>query len=162
MTRRTAVPPAPTFGLRWLARRVAPCLVGVLGLPAWAIDYLSLAESAVMYDAPSAKAKPLFVIARGTPVESVVVVGAWVKVRDARGDLAWVEKAQLAADRRTVIVRARLAQIRNEASDTAPLVFEAETDVVLDFVAAAAPGWAQVRHADGQSGFVRLNQIWGA
>ena len=145
-------------------RRVASALAGlaVVAGPAFAIDYLSVAEPAVMYDAPSAKAKPLFVVARGTPVESVVVVGAWVKVRDVKGDLAWVEKSQLASDRRTVIVRAKSAQIHTEPSDGAPLVFEAEADVVLEFVAAATPGWLQVRHADGQSGYVRLSQVWGA
>ena len=39
---------------------------------AWALEFGSVAEPAVLYDAPSQKAKPLFVIARQTPVEIVV------------------------------------------------------------------------------------------
>lgn len=132
----------------------------VASAPAHAIDYLSVAQAAVLYDAPSAKAKPLFVIHRGTPVEQVVVVGGWVKVRDARGDLAWIEKGQLSTQR-MVIVRGDKAEVRATANDTAALVFVAHGDVVLEWVGAADAGWVQVRHADGATGFVRLGQVWG-
>lgn len=129
--------------------------------PAWALDYLSVGEAAVLYDGPSLKAKPLYAIARGTPVEQVVALGGWIKVRDAKGDLAWMEKAQLSTQR-TVIVRSKAAQIRAEAIDGAALVFEADAEVVLEFVGPGAPGWVQVRHAGGQSGFVKVSQIWGS
>ncbi len=146
--------------VRPLIRSVAVAAV-MAAAPAWAVDYLSVAEAAVMYDGPSTKAKARFVVAPGTPVEQVVMVGAWVKVRDSKGDLVWMEKAQL-SPKRTVMVRGKLAQVRSEASDSAAVLFEAEADVVLDFLELAAPGWVKVQHADGQSGFVRLNQVWGA
>ena len=136
-------------------------LLGALaGAPALALDYRSLAEVAVMYDAPSAKSKPLFVIARATPVEVVVVLEAWVKVRDAAGGLAWVER-RLLSEQRTVAVRVPRAQIRAQAEESAALAFEAEKDVVLDLVEAAPPGWARVKHRDGQQGYVRASQVWG-
>ena len=131
-------------------------------LPAAALDYLSLAEAAVMYDAPSQKAQPLYVIARYTPVEVVVALEAWFKVRDAAGGLAWIEKRQL-SEKRTLLVTTPRAQVRAQPDPNAPLVFEAEKDVVLELLepANAFAGWAQVRHRDGQNGFVRANQVWG-
>ncbi len=139
-----------------------PILFAVLLIagPALALDYRSVAEATALYDAPSQKAKPLYAIARGTPVELVVVVEGWVKVRDQKGDLAWIEK-RLLAEKRTVIVRADRAQVRAGAEDKAPLVFDAEKDVVLDLVEPAAVGWARVRHRDGQQGFVKAAQVWG-
>ena len=134
-------------------------LAGIAG-SALALDYRSVNETAVLFDAPSQKAKPLFVIAPATPVELVVGLDAWVKVRDMKGDLAWIERRQL-AEQRTLQVRAGGAQIRSEASDTARLVFEAEPDVVLDLVEAAPAGWARVRHRDGAQGFVKAAQVWG-
>ncbi|MEZ5614923.1 MAG: SH3 domain-containing protein [Rhodocyclaceae bacterium] len=129
--------------------------------PAWALEFRSVAETgAVMFDAPSQKAKPLFIIARGTPVEVVVSLEGWIKVRDAAGDLAWVEKSAL-AEKRTLIVTAASAGVRAQADDAAPLVFEADKDVLLELVEPGPPGWARVRHRDGQSGFVRANQVWG-
>ncbi len=125
-----------------------------------ALDYRSLAEPAVMYDAPSAKAQPLFVVARYTPVEVVVALEGWLKVRDATGSLAWVEK-RVVSENRTLIVSAARARVLSLAEADAPLVFVAEKGVVLELVEAGPPGWAKVRHRDGQTGFVRANQVWG-
>ncbi len=114
----------------------------------------------MLYDAPSAKAKKVFVVSHGYPFEVVVVVEGWSKVRDAHGDLTWVESKHL-TDRRTVLVRAALAQVREAADDSAPVVFQAQQNVVLDLLEVAG-GWLRVRHRDGQSGFVRVAQVWGA
>ncbi len=129
-------------------------------VPALALDYRSLTEAAPAYDAPSAKAKPLFVVHAGTPVEQVVSLDGWSKVRDNRGDLVWIEKKYL-AEKRSVIVRAERAQVRSAAEDKAALVFEAERDVVLELVEAVPGGWAKVKHRDGQSGFLKAPQVWG-
>ncbi len=128
-----------------------------------ALDYRAVTEAAVLYDAPSQKARPLFVIAPGTPVEVIVTLDAWVKVRDMQGDLTWIERRQL-GDQRTVQVRGARAQIRAAASESAALVFEAEPDVVVELIEAGQNipvGWARVRHRDGAQGFVRVFQVWG-
>ncbi len=127
---------------------------------ALALDYRSVNEAAVLFDAPSQKAKPLFVIAPGTPVEVIVSLDAWVKVRDLKGDLAWVERRQL-ADKRMLQVRTGGAQIRVEANDNAKLAFETEADVVLELLEPGPVGWARVRHRDGPQGFVKAAQVWG-
>lgn len=142
-------------------RRLAFSLLALLSLPAWALDYRSLLEPAVMYDAPSQKAVPLFVIARHTPVEVVVALEGWVKVRDAAGAIAWVEK-RLLGEKRTVLITVPRAQVRAAAEKGAALVFEAEADVVLDLTDPhPVSGWAKVRHRDGQTGYIRVDQIWG-
>lgn len=137
--------------------------MGVLGLCsplAWALEYKSVALPVVAYDAPSDKARPMFILARGTPVEVVVMLDRWVKVRDAAGELLWIERRVL-SDKRMLMVTATLAQIREQAQDGAAVVFEAGKDVLLEWLEAGPPGWVKVRHADGQSGFVRLGQVWG-
>ena len=145
-------------------RRFTALVVGLAALAAapaaHALDYLSLAEAAPAYDAPSAKARPLFVVLAGTPVELVVGLDGWSKVRDSRGELVWIEKKHL-TDKRNVIVRVDRAQVRAAAEDQAALVFEAERDVVLEFVESVPGGWVKVRHRDGQSGFLKVPQVWG-
>lgn len=146
------------------ARRFSALALGLAALAAapaaHALDYLSLAEAAPAYDAPSAKARPLFVVLAGTPVELVVGLDGWSKVRDSRGELIWIEKKHL-TDKRNVIVRADRAQVRAAAEDQAALVFEAERDVVLEFVESVPGGWVKVKHRDGQSGFLKVPQVWG-
>lgn len=139
---------------------VLPLAAALAAGPALALDYRSVVEAAAMYDAPSAKSNPLFVVRPGTPVELVVSLEGWSKVRDSRGDLAWIEKKHL-GEQRSVIVRADRAQVRAAADDKAALVFEAERDVVLELVEAVPGGWVKVRHRDGQSGFLKAPQVWG-
>jgi SH3-like domain-containing protein len=124
-------------------------------------EFRSIGENATpMYDAPSAKANKLFVASRFYPVEVIVQVDNWTKVRDAAGDLAWVEKKTL-SDTRTVVVTATLADVRQRAEDGAPLVFQARRGVALEVVELGVGPWIKVRHRDGQTGFVRANQVWG-
>jgi SH3-like domain-containing protein len=145
--------------------RFASCLVAA-GALAWAstspaAEFKSVSESAaILYDAPSARAKKLFVVGQGYPFEVVVVVEGWSKVRDAAGELTWIE-SRLLADRRTVLVKAPLAQVREAADDGAPVVFQAQQNVLLDLLEVAG-GWLRVRHRDGQAGYVRATQVWGA
>jgi SH3-like domain-containing protein len=127
---------------------------------ALALDYRSVTEAVPLYDAPSVKAKPLFVVLAGTPVELVVSLEGWSKIRDSRGDLTWIERKYL-SEKRNVIVRLDRAQVRAAADDKAALVFEAERDVVLELLDGAAVGWVKVKHRDGQSGFLKVPQVWG-
>lgn len=136
-----------------------PALFSLAGT-AHAIDYRAAKEAAILRDAPSEKGGKLFVILRGTPVELVLTSGDWSKVRDGGGNLAWIESRLLAMER-TVIVRAPKAQARVAADEKSSLVFEAERDVVLDLMGPPRDGWAQVKHAGGATGFVRVAQVWG-
>ena len=145
-----------TYWSRWLVTALA----SGLAWPALAIDYRTVETATVLYDAPSVRGTKQFVIRRDTPVELVVNLDGWSKVRDATGGLAWIEKKYL-AERRTVIVTAPRAEIRQKAEESATIVFEADKNVSLDFQEVAASGWVKVRHRDGQTGYVRANQVWG-
>lgn len=133
-------------------------------VPALALDYRSVepveGNVAIMYDAPSKQGKKLFLIRRYTPVEIVVGLDGWAKVRDVEGSLAWIERKAL-SDKRTVVVTVTSATVRSKAEDSAPSVLEADKGVALELLEPAAAGWAKVRHRDGGSGYLRANQVWG-
>jgi len=118
-------------------------------------------EAAVLYDAPSLKAKKRYVLSQGYPVEVVVVVEDWTKVRDAKGALTWIESKHL-SEKRFLLVTAPVAQVRQSADDEAPVVFEAQEDVLLELLEVVRGGWLRVRHRDGERGFVKVTQVWGA
>jgi SH3-like domain-containing protein len=149
-------------------RFLALAAVLAMALPAGAAEFRSTAEAAtVLYDAPSAKAKPMFVLGRYTPLEVIVPLEGWTKVRDVGGSIGWVEKRAL-ADRRSLVVRVPVAEVRAQPDDAAPIVFRAEQHVLLELAElatgatkTASPGWVSVRHRDGQAGFVRIAQVFG-
>ena len=118
-------------------------------------------DDTVMYDAPSDKAKKLYQAPRGMPVEVIAVLQGWVKVRDMEGDIAWVLRDDL-SERRTVVA-STTAPLYQEPNADAPQWFEAARGVVFELEddKPDEAGFVRVRHADGQSGYVELGQIWG-
>ena len=136
-------------------------LMLVAAAPAHAADFRSVSENvAVLYDAPSVKSKKLYLMGRDYPVEVVVTVEGWTKIRDAGGELSWIETKSL-GERRTVMIKVKRGEVRQTAADNAPLVVQVEQNVLLNLVDLTGTGWARVTHRDGQSGYIRLSQIWG-
>ena len=136
-------------------------LLAAAAAPVAAAEFRSVAETAaVLYDAPSLKARKRYILGRGYPVEVVVIVEGWTKIRDAGGELAWIEARSL-SERRSVMVKVPLADVRAAAEDKAPLTFQAEQNVLLDLNELTGTGWARVTHRDGQSGYIKLNVVWG-
>lgn len=125
-----------------------------------ALEFRSIAvPAAVLYDAPSTKGRRLSLLNHGYPVEILVTLGAWLKVRDGAGELAWVEAKNLSADR-MVMVKVARAEVRKAPDDAAPVVFEAHQDLLLELTD-TLDNWAQVRHRDGTSGYVHITALWG-
>lgn len=139
-----------------------------VALPVAAADFRATADpAAILYDAPSARARPLFIYGRDVPVETLVSVEGWTKIRDAAGTIGWLQSKSL-SDKRMVVVRTPTAEVRAAADEGAPVVFRAERDVLLELAEPAAsaattamPGWLKVRHRDGQTGYIRLSQVFG-
>ena len=143
-----------------LAMALAALLAAGVSLTATAAEFRAVAEPAVFYDAPTIRGKKVFVAPKGMPVEVVVSIEGWVKVRDRSGDMMWIERKSV-TDKRTVVVSAPLAQLRDKPEDGARVVLEAAENVSLELVEPMAMGWAKVKHRDGVIAFVRANQVWG-
>lgn len=142
-------------------RLLATACLALLAAPVLAIDYRSVdVPAAILYDSPSLKGKKLYLIKAQTPVEVVVRLEGWFKVRDAEGTLAWLEAKQL-SERRTLVVTAARAEIRQSDKAEAAVLAELDKWVAVEFIEPAAPGWAKVRHRDGVTGFMRATQVWG-
>ena len=142
-------------------RLLATACLALIAAPVLAIDYRSVdVPAAILYDSPSLKGKKLYLIKAQTPVEVVVRLEGWFKVRDAEGTLAWLEAKQL-SERRMLVVTAARAEIRQADKAEAAVLAELDKWVAVEFIEPAAPGWAKVRHRDGVTGFVRATQVWG-
>ena len=151
------------------ARRAALALAGLaLAAPAPGAEFRVTSDApTVLYDAPSARARAQFVFGRDVPVEVLVSVDGWTKVRDLGGTIGWIASKSL-AEKRVLQVRVPLADVRASADDAAPLVFRAEQNVLLELAEPAtsagttsAPGWVKVRHRDGATGYARITQVFG-
>lgn len=138
--------------------------LALLLLPALAsaLDFRSVAvPKAVLYDAPSLAAKKVYLLSQNYPVEVVVNLGDWLKVRDAQGGLNWLEAKQLSS-KRSVLVTASKAEIRLAADANSRLLATVEKDVLLELLEQKpSNGWLKVKHRDGVLGFVLSSATWG-
>ena len=108
----------------------------------------------------SAKAQKTFILSRMHPVEVLVKIDKWVKIRDADNTIGWIESAAL-GNTRAVQISANTAEIRAMPNPNATIVFEAQRAVVLETTGPVVNGWLPVRHRDGQTGYVSKSQVWG-
>jgi SH3-like domain-containing protein len=128
---------------------------------AHAAEYVSVKESnAIFYDAPSVKAKKLFVVNRYMPLEQVVVLDSWVKVRDKSGSLYWVEK-KLLSSTRYVFALLPVVDVLTKPEEGAAKAFQVRQQVALEYLEATGTGWIKVKHLDGDTGYVRMTEVWG-
>lgn len=126
-----------------------------------AVDFVSVRDgSAILYDAPSTKAKKQFVVNRYMPFEQVVTLHSWVKVRDRSGKLYWVEKRVLSNDR-YVFALLPLVDVHAGPDSSAARVFQVRQQVALQYMESTGSGWIKVQHMDGNVGYVRSSEVWG-
>ena len=130
---------------------------------ALALDFRSVAvPKAVLFDAPSSAAKKVLLLNQHYPVEVVVNLGEWLKVRDAEGSLNWVEAKQL-SNKRTVLVKQNQAEIKQSADANAKVLATVDKEVLLELVDAKPNnGWLKVKHRDGLVGYLPIGAAWGA
>lgn len=139
---------------------LATCAGLLIWGPAGAQDFHSVSiNAAILYDAPSSKAKKLFVAPKGMPVQVITVIEPFVKVRDMTGDTAWVDRRALGSARTVITLTS--ATIRASAADSASAIAQLERGVVVDVTEAAVNGWIKVKHTDAAVGFVKQSEVWG-
>ena len=128
-----------------------------------ALEYRSVSvPKAVMLDAPSVNANKLYIVGQGYPVEVIVNLGDWLKVRDNQGGINWVDAKSLTT-KRTVLVTLNHAEIKQTADETSILLANLNKDVVLDLLETSTKnGWLKVHHRDGVTGYILNTSVWGA
>ena len=127
-----------------------------------ALEFKSVAvPKAILYDAPSSAAKKVLLLSQDYPVEVIVNLNEWLKVRDAQGGINWIEAKQL-SDKHTVMVVAANAEIRSDADAESNLLATLEKDVVLEIAdPKLSNGWLKVKHRDGITGYILVSSVWG-
>lgn len=128
---------------------------------AQAADFRSiLPVKAITYDAPSTESNKLYIMNQGYPVEVIVDLGAWIKVRDQRSGLSWVEGKDL--DSKQMVLVTDNTDIRETESVDGKLIATVEKDVVLELLSPKMNwGWVKVKHQNGISGYIQSSAIWG-
>jgi SH3-like domain-containing protein len=151
----------PDLGVPGFAKALILALSLVFSFSAHALDFRSIAPTkAILYDAPSLEATKLYILSNAYPVEIIVNLGEWVKVRDQLGGLSWIESKHLSAKHTVLVIEN--TEIKSAENASAPLLATVEKDVTLEMLSPIIKnGWVKVKHRDGIIGFVQAGALWG-
>ena len=141
-----------------MRRAAAILLVLLLPLPALAAGLVTT-EPAVLYDAPSQKAKPVLILSGGFPLRQISMVTGWRKVAGYSGETGWVREKVLKDGDFAVVVAGRTAG-RTEAHAASAAVFFATRGVVLEVLGSSRAGWLRVVHRDGEVAHLLETDTW--
>ena len=125
-------------------------------------EFRSVASSkTILYEAPSATTKRVYLVGEGYPLEIIVNLGDWLKVRDPYGTLSWAESKNLQS-KRTLIVKVDKANIYKDPESKSALLATIEKDVVIELSdPLIANGWIKVRYQQDLDGYIQTSQVWG-
>ena len=141
-------------------KRLLPlALLAALSGPVWALDFVSTDRAAILYDAPAQRANRVAVVSAGYPLEVLVRLQDWIKVRDATGAIEWIPAAALGAQR-TIMVNVPQATVYAQPVATSQAMFQANQGVAFPLVGQSG-AWAQVKLPNGSSGYLPATDLWG-
>lgn len=120
---------------------------------------LQTMKPVVLYDAPSAQARPLLILAGGFPLKEISRVDGWYKVTGSGNDTGWVAAGEVREKRAAIVITGRAA-VRVDPHPAAAAVFFAQRNVVLEVLQSAASGWLKVAHPDGETGYLQKSDSW--
>lgn len=83
----------------------------------------------------------------------------YLKVRDFKGQIGWVTDDQV-GPHKSVVVETTSVNIRKGPGQTYPILFKAFKGVTFK-VLAEKEGWLQIRHENGDRGWVIKSATWG-
>ena len=142
-----------------MRRLLLLAITAVLSTPAWALDFVSTNRAAILYDAPAQQANKVAVVSAGYPLEVLVQLQDWVKVRDATGAIEWIPTGALGVQR-TVMVNAPQATVYAQPSAASQALFQVNQGVAFPFLGQSG-AWAQVKLPDGSNGYLPVTALWG-
>lgn len=96
---------------------------------------------------------------RGLPVIVVAETELWRKIRDMKGDEAWVYRAGLSGERSAIAISSVSVMKRPDASAKIMAVADVGAFLRLE---SCADGWCKVWADDGIKGYAPQSALWGA
>jgi SH3-like domain-containing protein len=137
-----------------------PVFIGLpLASTAQAREMVSVTQRANMRAGAGTEHEALWVLEAGYPLSVTNRRGNWLKVKDFEGDAGWVYRP-LTAKLPHLVVRVEVANLRSAPSTRAHRIGQAEYGEVLRTMK-HRPGWVQVRRADGLTGWIARQLLWG-
>src|SRR6056300_1912451 len=126
-------------------------------------EYLSVGvDQSFLHEAPSDSTKETFIVTKGYPLEVIVSLKEWNKVKDHEGLINWIKTSDLSS-KRTVLNLKNNNSIYLEPSSSSPVLARVNENVSLELLdIKKIDDWIQVYSKVGDiEGYIKAADLWG-
>ena len=119
-------------------------------------------DQAFLHEAPSGSTKKAFIVTKGYPLEVIVSLKEWKKVKDHEGLINWIKTSDLSS-KRTVLNLKGDNSIYLEPSSASPILAKVNENVTLELLdAKKIDDWVKVySKVSDIEGFIKATDLWG-
>ena len=118
-----------------------------------------------MRSGPGAKYEVLWKMGNGFPLEVVQTSGSWLKVKDFENSVGWVSTSVTSKAPYAVVSvnkgKNTLVNVRSAPNEKSGSVVATAAYGVVFKVLEKKSGWVKVEHANGVTGWIRGDLLWG-
>jgi len=120
------------------------------------------ADQAFLHEAPSDSTKKSFIVTRGYPLEVIVSLKEWKKVKDHEGLINWIKTSDLSSKRSVLNLKGD-NPIYLEPSSVSPILAKVNENVTLEILdEKKIDDWVKVYSKVGDiEGFIKATDLWG-
>ena len=131
--------------------------------PASSADFVSIkVKKAFLYEGPSSSTDKEFIITEGYPLQVMVRLKDWIKVKDHLGKISWIQSADTSKDRNVMTLNDNVNLFYKPTTDSVHLA-KIEKDITLKLLSPfPTNGWIQVKTlSQNIEGYIRAEDVWG-
>jgi len=120
-------------------------------------------KKAILYEGPSNSTKKLFIVTQDYPLQIIVSLKDWKKVKDHEGKISWIQSSSVYQERTVMVIRNKV-NLYHEASLQSAKLADISKFVVLKLDSPlVTDGWIKVKsQLEGIVGFLKVEGVWGS
>jgi len=125
-------------------------------------DFMSVnVDQAFLHEAPSDSTKKSYIVTKGYPLEVIVSLKEWKKVKDHEGLINWIKTSDLSSKR--TVLNLKNNSIYLEPSTVSPMLAKVNENVTLELLdSKKIDDWLKVYSKVGDiEGFIKASDLWG-
>ena len=124
----------------------------------WAERMAVIGNTANVRSGPGTDYASVWQVEKYHPIDIVKVSGNWYQFKDFENDIGWIHKS-LVKKISTVITKKAKCNVREGPDTKYDILFTVDSGVPFK-VEKRQGKWIQIRHADGDTGWIHQSLIW--
>lgn len=131
--------------------------------PVFSAEFIAVkTKKSILYEGPSESTSKEFIVTQSYPLQVLVKLKDWIKVRDHEGKISWIKAKDITRDRTVLTLKNNVILFYKPSYSSVKLA-DISVNVALRLVSPLnTDGWIEVKTlSQNIEGFIRVQDVWG-